>query len=75
MACKDDVQVSQTGQLPGAAAVAWSELLGRVTGIHRTRASKTLTSSEAPKNEHHRNSKLTTLQPALIVSGSLMERP
>ena len=44
-------------------------------GIHVFRASKTLMTTETPRNETHKHHRPVTLQPSLMVSGSLMERP
>src|ERR1035437_9256927 len=44
-------------------------------GTHAFRASKTLATSERIKNESHRPHRPAALQPSLMMSGSLMERP
>ncbi len=47
----------------------------RHLGIQGTRASTTLITNETATKESHKHHNPVTLQPSLIVSGSLMDRP
>jgi hypothetical protein len=61
----------------GAVAVGSSAVLGIVAllGIHLSRARKKLAATDTPTNANHNSHNSAMLQPALMVSGSLMERP